>query len=127
MRIRLDRTFFHYEEWEDYQNGMYNESKYGRKSRVNRAFDILSNQDNCRELMETVITCWPVATMQNLSNISCNRCAWLGQAACNIIDSVKEDETREAWRMMKYEQRNKANEIAEEIIKGWESVYVKNL
>ena len=115
----MDRIFHHYNKWEDYHAGMYDESKDGRKERVLRAAAILGTPDVCRTAMEMVVASWNISTEYNLSNAEINRKAWLGQAACSCYAGVHEDETREAWGLMTEAQRIEANRIAADIIKSW--------
>lgn len=115
----MERIFHHFELWEDYHAGMYDESKDGRAERVQRAARILGTPEICRIAMEKVIQEWKKATEYNLSNAEINRKAWLGQAACCCYAGIHEDETREAWGLMTTEQRGEANRIAAEIIKKW--------
>lgn len=115
----MQRIFHHYSLWEDYHAGMYDESKDGRKERVQEAAKILGTPDICRKAMEKVINEWVKATEYNLSNLEINRKAWLGQAACSCYAGIHEDETREAWGIMTEAQRIEANRIAATIIKKW--------
>lgn len=115
----MERIFHHYELWEDYHAGMYDENKEGRKERVKKAAYILGTPDVCEKAMEKAVAEWENATEYNLSNAEINRKAWLGQAACSCYAGVHEDETREAWGLMTEQQRIKANQIAATIIKRW--------
>lgn len=115
----MERIFHHFELWEDYHAGMYDESKNGREERVKKAAYILGTPEVCRVAMEKVIAEWEKATEYNLSNAEINRKAWLGQAACCCYAGIHEDETREAWGIMTELQRIEANRIAAEIIKKW--------
>jgi hypothetical protein len=115
----MERIFHHFNKWEDYHAGMYDESKDGRAERVIKAAEILGTPDICREAMEKVVAEWKIATEYNFSNAEINRKAWLGQAACCIYAGIHEDETREAWGIMTEAQRIEANRIAAEIIKNW--------
>lgn len=117
----MQRIYYRYELWEDYKNGMYAECRDGRAERVRQAAAILGNADLCRRAMEKVVSDWVIATEYNLTNAGVNRKAWLGQAACSCWAGIHEDETREAWGIMTDAQRNKANEIAHEIIMDWVS------
>lgn len=115
----MKRIFHHYNLWEDYHAHMYDESKEGRKERVQKAAQILGTPEICKEAMQKVIDEWRIATEYNLSNAEINRKAWLGQAACSCYAGVHEDETREAWGIMTEQQRVRANKIAAIIIKKW--------
>ena len=115
----MKRIFHHYNKWEDYHHGMYNEDKTDRKSRVQLAASILGTPLVCEKAMRMVVDNWTKATEFNLSNAEINRRAWLGQAACSIYAGVHEDETREAWGTLTVEQRQTANAIATRIIREW--------
>ena len=115
----MERIFHHYQKWEDFHAGMYDESRDGRAERVAGAARILGTPDICRKAMEKVVAEWKVATEYNLSNAEINRKAWLGQAACSCYAGIHEDETREAWGILTPDQRVEANRIAAEIIKRW--------
>lgn len=115
----MERIFHHFNKWEDFHAGMYDENKEGRKERVKQAASILGTPSICRKAMEKVVSEWPIATEYNLSNAEINRKAWLGQAACSCYAGIHEDETREAWGIMTEAQRTEANRIAASIIKEW--------
>lgn len=115
----MERIFHHYDKWEDFHAGMYDESRDGRKERVQKAAVILGTPSICRTAMEKVISEWQIATEYNLSNAEINRKAWLGQAACSCYAGIHEDETREAWGIMTEAQRTEANRIAASIIRKW--------
>lgn len=115
----MERIFHHYNKWEDFHAGMYDEVKAGRKERVKEAAAILGTPTICKKAMELVIAQWPIATEYNLSNAEINRKAWLGQAACSCYAGVHEDETREAWGFLTEFQRTEANRIAASIIRKW--------
>lgn len=115
----MERIFHHYNKWEDFHAGMYDECKDGRAERVKKAAEILGTPDICRKAMEKVVAEWKIATEYNFSNAEINRKAWLGQAACSCYAGIHEDETREALGIMTEAQRIEANSIASDIIKKW--------
>ena len=117
--MTMERIFHHYDKWEDFHNGMYDEDSNDRKKRVELAASILGIPETCEKAMRMVIETWTIACEVNLSNAEINRRAWLGQAACSIYAGVHEDETREAWGMLTIEQRTTANAIATRLIKAW--------
>ena len=117
----IERIFYHYTEWEDYQAGMYDEVKEGRENRVKSAAELLGGGDLITLCyMRAVVLKQPKAAAQNLSNLGMNRRAWIGQSACNLYAGCKEDETREAWGLLSTEQRRIANDLAEFVISEWE-------
>lgn len=122
----MKQVYYHYTEWEDFRNGMYDEIKDGRQSRVQKAVELLSNPDLLYIQMSRVPREWRKCTEQNFTNASINHQAFLGQTACNIWAGVKEDETREAWGLLTNEQRRKANRVADRVYYEWERQYTKD-
>lgn len=117
----IKQVFHHYEEWEDYQCGMYDELNEGRANRVELARSLLSSPELCDRWMHEVKKRWKIASEQVFSNAQINRKAWLGQASCCLFAGVKEDETREAWWLLSDAERNTANDIAQKVINEWEN------
>lgn len=115
----MNPIYHHYEKWEDFQNGMYNFEKEGREERVKKAVEILSDTEKLYALMKMVTQEWKFATEQNLSNKIYGHRSFLGQTACNILDGVKEDETREAWGLLTDTQRILANQVADRVYNEW--------
>lgn len=111
--------YHHYTKWEDFQNGMYNEEKEGRKERVKKAIKILSDSSICYKAMKMVIENWKFACDQNLSNDMYGHRSFLGQSACSIYADVHEDETREAWGKLTDFERKRANMIADTVYSEW--------
>lgn len=118
----MEQKFHHYEEWEDYKCGMYDELKEGRDYRVNLAVNLLSNPDLCLKFMRLVVKRWKIACEQVLTNQAINRKSWLGQAACCLYAGIKEDETRTAWWKLTSDQQTTANEIAQKVILEYENL-----
>jgi len=123
----MKRVWHHYEKWEDFQNGMYNEDKEGRQERVAKAIELLTNEDLCYEYMRRVTKEWRYATEQQLTNSRANPQSFLGQTACSLYAGVHEDETREAWGRLNNEQRYVANSIADRVAKEWKEEYEEAL
>ena len=123
----MQRVWYHYEKWEDFQNGMYDEEKEGRQERVEKAVYILTNEDLLYQMMSAVTREWKYATEQQLTNTRANPQSFLGQTACSYCAGIHEDETREAWGKLTPEQRYKANAIADRVYKEWRERYEKAL
>lgn len=96
---------------------IHNENK---SELINKAINILSNKDLCLKYMLLVVKNWEHSTFENLSNITQNRRAWLGQAACCYAEKIPEYLVRESWMLIKEEDRIQANNIADKVILGWE-------
>lgn len=115
----MKQIYHHYTEWEDFQNGMYNEDKQGREERVQKAVTLLSSPKELYKQMTRVTEEWIKATEQNLTDNSINHEAFLGQTACSIWQGIHEDETREAWGRLTSEQRYRANRVADLVDEEW--------
>ena len=120
----MDRVYFPYWEWEDFCCGMWTPT-YGeeRFAKLREAIDFTGNAELYGQWMLTVGDAWPIASMQNLTNISQNRKAWIGHAAAFLAIQSTEDVTREAWCYLTQQQQDDANRKAQEAIDEWESKY----
>jgi hypothetical protein len=58
-----------------------------------------------------------------LTDLSINRKAWIGHAACAMAMKIPEDVIREAWGHLTDEQRRLANAQADDAIATWEHYY----
>lgn len=106
-----------YWEWEDYLNGMYRVTNEGY---LDQAKIMFTNNDICYNVMKNVTREWQVATKVNLTNLHCNRRAWLGQASACMYAKLTQQETCEVWKELTDEERDVANKIADKVIKEWE-------
>lgn len=107
-----------YTEWEDYQNGMYEmpnkEREFGMEE---KAINVLKNP---YDSMLSVINKWKISTAHNLSKQATNKRSWLGQAACCYEYGIPEHVTRSVWNKLTENERNNANNIADQIIEIWQ-------
>ena len=120
--MKMKPTYEPYWLWEDYLHGMY-EVRPGvdEEYLIGLAFELLSCEPRFASACVEVIEQWPIATSVNLTNLNCNRRAWLGQAACNWKHGVPEILTRAAWKSLTNQQRLVANSIAGDLIRGYET------
>lgn len=110
--------------WEDYINGMYDTPKKEDEERlVLLAVEMLTNNDLFLETCKEVLVNWKISSKVNLTNKSCNRKAWLGQASCSFKYKVPEICTRTAWGQLSFFQQTEANKVAEQIINSFEINY----
>lgn len=122
----MKKVFYRYEFWEDYQNGMYrNSNDSGREDRIKRAAELFRDETKCREEMRTVAFSWKISAEVNFTNPSVNKQAWLGQASCCHYCGAGDLETIEAWHTLTDAERDKANEIADEVFAEWCRKYEK--
>lgn len=120
----MERIYHPYNLWEDYKAGFYdNISGRNKQEMIESVVSLFSDAQLTEAYMRKVITDWPFSCEHNLSNLSMNRIAYLGQAACCIYAGVPSTITMEAWSKVDQKDRNKADIIAEQIIKQWEEKY----
>lgn len=120
----MKRVYYHYTQWEDFQSGMYNEVKEGREERIQKAIELLTNDELCYKYMKKVTEEWPKACEQTFTN-RFNHQSFLGQCACAMYADIRDNETRKAWWYLTEEQRHNANGIADRVYREWMEAYEK--
>lgn len=74
--------------------------------------------------MDDVAFKWKHTMLNNLTNKSINRRAFLGHCAVCYALQIPEYLVRQAWKSLTNKQRNLADEVAEKTIKKWELWYI---
>ena len=116
-----NRKFHHYEKWEDYKAGFYdNVSGKNKILLIDKVIELFNNSELTEKYMRKVINEWVYSCEQNLTNNSMNKVAYLGQAACCIFAKIPSSITMEAWSKITKENRDKADFTAKYILKEWE-------
>lgn len=120
-RRPIKRIYHHYETWECFQAGMYNERKrVERGPFVQLAVNLLKDLPRLKDNMLAAAEEWTNSAQNHLTCRNANRQAWMGQFACCYAHGVGESETREAWSYLTDEERKAANDVADEVILIWE-------
>ena len=120
----MKQFYAHYKLWEDYQNGMYCiEKKQNEQELIKNGIDLLCDNNLFFDVCNQVLLAWQVSSKVNLTNKSCNRKAWLGQAACSFKYSIPETITRTIWGMLNNQQRQLADNVALRVINHFELSY----
>jgi len=122
----MKQAFHHHEKWEEYIYGMWRTvSKEVECQILPLAVEFTGNHKLYGLAMLRVISEWPISCEQNLTNVSINRRAWLGHAACCLQHGWPEYLVRQAWHHLSQKQQEDANAKASEVIKIFESKYRK--
>lgn len=117
----MERIYHRYELWECYKNGFFrNVSGNEKKILKEKVIELFENTKKTEIFMDKVINEWVYSCEHNLTNISLNRVAWLGQSACCLYAKIPYSITMEMWRYVDEQKRIIACEIAEKIIKKYE-------
>ena len=118
----MKQIFEHYEKWEDFKNGMFDITKKDNETElIKNAESLLKDEAQFYNTSIEMINKWVISSSVNLSHVSCNRKAWIGQAACSYLYSCPEILTRIAWKNISETERIKANNIADKIISIYET------
>lgn len=118
----MKRIYHPYWKWEDYKNGFYdNLGGEVKKRKIIKAVEMFNDYKLTKKFMLRVINEWKYSCEHNLTNESLNKVAYIGQGACCIYDKIPNTVTMEAWSLLKPEIQNRADEIAKEVIKIWET------
>jgi hypothetical protein len=122
----IERIFHPYWMWEEAETKMWvSISGEARKRLLQEAIEFTGNHQLYGAWMLRVIHEWPFSCAHNLSNVTLNRKAWLGRAACAHAFDCPEDIVREAWGYLTEFQQTEANYKAQTAINLWEELYAK--
>jgi hypothetical protein len=121
----LIRIFHPYWKWEETKFNMWGDVK-DREKYFKKAIEFTGNHKLYGKFMMKVVKEWKYSCEHNLSNISSNRQAYIGHAACALAFKCPEDIVRLAWHELTDNQRELANKQADKAIKFWEENYAKN-
>jgi len=116
----VKRIYHPYWTWEDFKNGMWNKvSKEQEPEMLKTAIEFTGDHEKYGQAMKRVINEWPVSCENNLTDLSTNRKAWIGHAACCLEIGIPEYIIRSAWGKLTDEQRILANKQADYYINQW--------
>lgn len=115
------RIYFHYQQWEEHQNGMWRKIHGVEFERCSlAAAELMRDISQFTAAMRRAIIEWPNSCRMNFS-ANMNKLAWLGHAGCCIAVGSPEESTRYGWHMLDSRQQDLANRAAEGVLKEWES------
>lgn len=119
----MKRVCHSYDKWEDWKAGLYNKSHPDPEGAILESLELLSSPTELYKSMRRVCDEWPISAEHNMTDTSINRQAWLGQSSCCISHGATESLTRIAWGSLSDDQREKANNIADQVIEEWQDSY----
>lgn len=122
--MTIKRQYLPWWEWEEAKTNMWG-SVTDRQSYLEKAIEFTGDAEKYGGYMMSVIREWPNSCLHNLSNLTQNRRAWVGHAACALAFDCPEDIVRQAWSFLTEEQQIAANRKADEAIEQWEKWYAK--
>jgi hypothetical protein len=119
----MERVFKKYTDWEDYQNGMFDDPPKNIEDSINLSLFLLRDEELFYKVGLNVICNWKNSSEVNLTNKSSNRRSWVGQACCSYMFQVTERATRKAWSILTEKEKVIANKVADKIIDEYERRY----
>ena len=121
----IKQIWHHYQLWEDFKAGMWRkEPRENEAELLKIAIEFTGDHIKYGAAMMEVINTWKYSCEHNLSNLSINRKAWIGHAACAYKMNLPEYIVREAWGRLSDLQRYMANKMADNSIIEWERAYI---
>lgn len=122
-----DRIFHTFDKWECYKAGFYDTHKEGMtKEECELEYaKLLSDENQFRSALESVITEWKYSCEHYLTNKSMNRIAWLGQASLCYAKGIPST-FRGGFHLLSDAQQEKANLIAFEYLNKWLTTHSYN-
>jgi len=119
--MKLNRIYHNWEKWECYKHGFYDvltaQKKIQHKKNV---INFFQDKKETKHYMSRIVNEWTYSTEHFLSNISMNRIAWLGQAACCLCHNTPNLVTMLYWNFLEESVQIRSNNIAQNIITNWE-------
>lgn len=116
----MRRIYHPYWTWEEHTNGMWQLAPAeARPELLRKAVEFTGDAKLYGAAMMRVIEEWPISCEQNLTDVTMNRLAWVGHAACSLQHGIPEDITRKAWAMLTDKQRTDADAEAQKAVDEW--------
>ena len=79
----------------------------------------MKDHDKFKEGMKKAVFNWSNSMLNNLTNPSMNKIAYIGQGACCLYGNVPSTITMECWRLLSTDVQERSNLLALSVIKKW--------
>jgi hypothetical protein len=122
----VNRIYHPWYMWEETFTSMWRKCPVDRGEMLQAAIEFTGDAEKYGAAMMRVVEEWRYSCEHNLTDLSQNRKAWIGHAACALEKDFCEDIVRKAWGFLTDEQRDAANRKAAEAIARWESEQCQN-
>lgn len=114
MNYTGKQEYYNYLLWECFNNGMY--FKRINELHIQQCETILSEPELFYNACLLVIEKYNFSARHHLTDNAINKRAYMGAAACNVLNGSTELEVRAAWSKLTEKKRDTANGIAEKVI-----------
>lgn len=99
---------------------MYNNTDIDNSFMSSVAYSVLSNESLFYIEAVKMLKDYSKSCETFLNNRNINKLAFIGQATCCYYGGVPEIITKEVWKNLTPEQKNKANNVAKKVLKLYE-------
>jgi len=116
----MDRVYFHYQDLEEWRDGMWKiVGGIKKKANSEAAATLMRDGSKFEAAMMRALEEWPNSCQHNLSAEDTNRLAWLGHAGCLLATGSPEENTRCGWHLLTTDEQNAANAAAQNVLDMW--------
>jgi hypothetical protein len=117
----MKRIYHAHTKWEEYPAGLWRKRPASEETDLlAKAIAFTGDAELYGTWMRRVTKEWLYSCEHNLTDVSQNRRAWLGHAACCMAIGAPEHVTRAAWWHLSQKQQDDANAQADAAILNWE-------
>lgn len=124
MKRLINKINHPYWLWEENKFNMWGKVS-DREVVLKKIIEFTGNHKLYGKYMLRVVQEWKYSCEHNLSDVSQNRQAWIGHAACALAFKCPEDIVRQAWHYLTDHQRELANKEADKAIQYWEDSFLE--
>lgn len=117
----MKRIYHPWDKWESFNAGFFNTTPPNgmKKDQAENMYQILLSDSNEFSIIcQKIIKEWPYSCEHNLTNITLNRIAWMGQAALAYKYNIPAS-FRGGYNLLSVEQQKRADEVALKYINEW--------
>lgn len=116
----MERKFSHYQDMEEYRDGMWRVVRGEvRKANMAKSADLMRDIPAFEGAMMLAMEQWPTSCAVNLTAEDTNRLAWLGHAGCCLAVGSPEENTRCGWHALTGLEQDAANDAAQRCLDAW--------
>ena len=123
----IKQVFIEYWLWEDYNSGFYNLNCFDEKEKINRSIKYMKDHSKFKEGMKKAVFNWGNSMLNNLTNPSMNKTAYIGQCANCIDNKTPSYITKKAWKELTLDEMKINNLNALDVFDKWKKVYYPKL
>jgi hypothetical protein len=122
----MKRIYHPWDKWEDYKHNFYGgvRDDYPRDNTLKLYADFLRNLPAFEAALKTITSEWKYSCEHNLTNISMNRIAYLGQASCALTYGVPHSLSMGGYNLLTDEEKIAADAMAQKYLSIWEAGHV---